>query len=139
AFDAALAGGAVPVEEPAAAPRAAGHRLRHALLLGGVIGAIILIGIVARGTWFGKSTPAAAQSLAVLPLANLSRDSAQGYFADGMTDLLITHLARSPYLRVTSRTSTLRYGDGKKSIPEVGRELHVDLVVLGSLVREGLR
>ena len=139
AFDDALAGGPVPVQEPAAAPPAAGHRLRRALLLGGVVGAIILIGIVARGKWFGKSTPAAVQSIAVLPLANLSRDSAQGYFADGMTDLLITHLARSPYLRVTSRTSTLRYGDGKKSIPEIGRELHVDLLVEGSVVREGQR
>ena len=87
----------------------------------------------------GGSKATGVQSLAVLPLANLSMDSTQGYFADAMTDLMITHLARSPYLRVTSRTSTLRYRGGLKSIPEIGRELHVDLVVEGSVVREGQR
>jgi len=139
AFADALAGGVVPVQESASAPPPAGRRLRRAVVLGGAVGALILIGVVVSGKWFRKSTPAAVQSLAVLPLANLSMDSAQGYFADGMTDLLITHLARSPYLRVTSRTSTLRYREGKKSMPEIGRELHVDLVVEGSVVREGQR
>jgi TolB-like protein/cytochrome c-type biogenesis protein CcmH/NrfG len=79
------------------------------------------------------------RSLAVLPLANLSGDPEQAYFADGMTDLLITNLARGPNLRVTSRTSTLRYRGGQKPIPEIARELHVDLVVEGTVVREGQR
>jgi TolB-like protein/Tfp pilus assembly protein PilF len=79
------------------------------------------------------------RSLAVLPLVNLSGDPEQAYFADGMTDLLITNLARSPNLRVTSRTSTLRYRGGIKPIPEIARELHVDLVVEGTILREGQR
>lgn len=79
------------------------------------------------------------RSLAVLPLENLSGDPEQAYFADGMTDLLITNLARSPNLRVTSRTSTLRYRGGQKPIPEIARELHVDLVVEGTVVRENQR
>ena len=102
--------------------------------------ALLTIAVVSRGIWRGRSGEAGGiQSLAVLPLANLSGDSTQGYFADGMTDLLITHLARSPYLRVTSRTSTLRFRGGQMSIPDIGRQLHADLIVEGSVVREGQR
>jgi len=135
----ALAEAAVTLRQPVSGPSAAVRRVRPAVAIGAVVGAVVVIAGVASGIWLARSKGTAVQSLAVLPLANLSMDSTQGYFADGMTDLMITHLARSPYLRVTSRTSTLRYRGGQKSIPEIGRELHVDLVVEGSVVREGQR
>jgi len=77
------------------------------------------------------------QSLAVLPLASLSGDSAQDYFADGMTEAMITELAQISGLRVISRTSVMQYKGGKKSLPEIARELHVDSVLEGSVLRSG--
>jgi TolB-like protein/Tfp pilus assembly protein PilF len=77
------------------------------------------------------------QSLAVLPLANLSGDSGQDYFADGMTEAMITELAQISGLRVISRTSVMQYKGGKKSLPEIARELHVDSVLEGSVLRSG--
>lgn len=115
------------------------RRFSRVVAIGASIAAALVVVGVASTMWRARSAKTTVQSLAVLPLANLSMDSAQGYFADGMTDLLITHLARSPYLRVTSRTSTLRFRGGQKSIPEIGRDLHVDLVVEGSVMREGQR
>src|SRR5258707_579773 len=79
------------------------------------------------------------QSLAVLPLANLSGDQAQDYFADGMTEAMITELAQISALRVISRTSVMQYKGGKKSLPEIARELHVDSVVEGSVLRSGAK
>jgi len=78
-------------------------------------------------------------SIAVLPLANLSGDLQQEYFADGVTDELITHLSHIRALKVTSRTSVMRYKGTKKSIPEIARELAVDAVLEGSIVRSGNR
>jgi serine/threonine protein kinase/tetratricopeptide (TPR) repeat protein len=77
------------------------------------------------------------ESLAVLPLDDLSGDSSQGYFADGMTDALITRLAQISSLRVISRTSVMRYRGGDKSLPRIARELHVDAVVEGTVLRSG--
>jgi TolB-like protein/Tfp pilus assembly protein PilF len=71
----------------------------------------------------------------VLPLENLSGDEAQEYFADGMTDELITDLASIASLRVISRTSTTHYKGTRKTIPEIARELNVDAVVEGSVGR----
>jgi TolB-like protein/DNA-binding winged helix-turn-helix (wHTH) protein/Flp pilus assembly protein TadD len=79
------------------------------------------------------------RSIAVLPLANLSGDPSQEYFAEGMTDELITDLAKVSALRVTSRTSVMRYKDTKKSLPEIARELNVDGIVEGSVMRSGNR
>jgi eukaryotic-like serine/threonine-protein kinase len=75
------------------------------------------------------------QSLAVLPLANLSGDSAQDYFADGMTEAMITELAQISGLRVISRTSVMQYKGAKKPLPEIARELQVDSVLEGSVLR----
>jgi TolB-like protein/tetratricopeptide (TPR) repeat protein len=85
------------------------------------------------------TTPAAISSLAVLPLANLSRDPEQEYFADGMTEALITDLSRIRSLRVISRTSVMRYKGAPKRVPEIARELKVDGVVEGSVLRSGDR
>jgi len=78
-------------------------------------------------------------SLAVLPLANLSNDPNQEYFSDGLTDALITDLAQFGSLKVSSRTSTMRYKDTKKSLPEIARELNVDGIVEGTVQRSGDR
>jgi len=87
----------------------------------------------------GVSSSPHIQSLAVLPLQNLSQDPAQEYFAEGMTDALITDLAQIHSLKVISRTSSMRYKQSNKSLPEIARELNVDGVVEGSVQRSGDR
>jgi non-specific serine/threonine protein kinase len=81
----------------------------------------------------------ASRSLAVLPFANLSGDLAQQYFADGMTEALLTELGKISALRVISRQSMMRYEGTKKSVPQIARELMVDAVVDGSVLRVGDR
>ena len=81
--------------------------------------------------------PTRIRSLAVLPLTNLSGDASQDYFADGMTDELITDLAKIRALRVISRTSVMVYQGARKPLPEIARELNVDAVVEGSVLRSG--
>lgn len=78
-------------------------------------------------------------SLAVLPLDNLSGDPSQEYFSDGMTDELIGAVSRIKLLRVISRTSVMRYKGAAKSLREIARELRVDAVVEGSVMRSGER
>jgi len=85
----------------------------------------------------GVTTSRRIESLAVLPLKNLSGDAAQDYFADGMTEQLTTDLGQISALRVISRTSAMRYKGPDKSVPEIARELHVDAVVEGSVERSG--
>ena len=77
------------------------------------------------------------RSIAVLPLENLSGDPAQDYFADGMTDALITELAQINSLQVISRTSTMRYKGTRKPLPDIAKELNVDGIVEGAVVRSG--
>jgi TolB-like protein/DNA-binding winged helix-turn-helix (wHTH) protein/Tfp pilus assembly protein PilF len=79
------------------------------------------------------------RSIAVLPLENFSGDASQDYFVDGMTDELITDLAKVGSLRVISRTSVMRYKGTKKGLPEIARELNVDGIVEGSVTRSGRR
>jgi TolB-like protein/DNA-binding winged helix-turn-helix (wHTH) protein/Flp pilus assembly protein TadD len=79
------------------------------------------------------------ESIAVLPLENLSGDPQQEYFADGMTEELITDLGKISALRVTSRQSIMRYKDSKKPLQEIARELHVDAIVEGTVLRSGNR
>ena len=79
------------------------------------------------------------RSLAVLPLTNLSGDPQQEYFADGMTEELITELSRIASLKVISRTSVMLYKGQKKSLPQIGRELNVDAIMQGSVLRFGNR
>jgi TolB-like protein/DNA-binding winged helix-turn-helix (wHTH) protein len=85
------------------------------------------------------ATPPGIESIAVLPLENLSRDPEQEYFADGLTDSLITDLGRISTLRVISRTSVMQYKGTKKPLPEIARELNVDAVVEGTVQRSGSR
>ena len=76
------------------------------------------------------------QSIAVLPLENLSRDPEQEYFADGMTEALITSLAKISALRVISRTTVMHYKGVRRPLPEIARELGVQVVVEGTVVPE---
>jgi|HubBroStandDraft_4_1064222.scaffolds.fasta_scaffold02880_3 serine/threonine protein kinase/tetratricopeptide (TPR) repeat protein len=86
-----------------------------------------------------KTGPLRIDSLAVLPLANLSGDPQEEYFADGMTDELTTNLAQIVGLRVTSRTSVMQFKGSKQPLPEIARDLNVKAVVEGSVVRSGDR
>lgn len=79
------------------------------------------------------------ESLAVLPLENLSADPAQDYFADGMTDELITEIAKIASLRVISRTSIIQYKGARKSLPAIARELGVDAILEGTVLHSGAR
>ncbi|MBA2292717.1 MAG: protein kinase [Gemmatimonadales bacterium] len=81
----------------------------------------------------------AIRAIAVLPLRNVSGDPAQEYFADGMTEALITDISRIKALRVTSRTSAMQYKATTKSLPEIARELNVDAVLEGSALLMGNR
>src|SRR6476660_4181576 len=78
-------------------------------------------------------------SIAVLPLDNFSGDPSQEFFVDGMTDELTTDLAKVSSLRVVSRTSVMRYKGSKKTLPQIARELNVDGIVEGSVMRSGQR
>jgi TolB-like protein/Tfp pilus assembly protein PilF len=80
--------------------------------------------------------PGAIQSIAVLPLENLTGDPAQEYFADGMTDALITELSQIKKLRVISRTTVMQYKHAKKPLQQIAQELHVDAVVEGSVLQD---
>jgi TolB-like protein/DNA-binding winged helix-turn-helix (wHTH) protein/Tfp pilus assembly protein PilF len=90
-----------------------------------------------RESLLGGTAPGEITSIAVLPLENLSGDPEQEYFVDGMTDALISDLGKIEALRVMSRTSVMQYKEGRKPLPEIARELNVDAVVEGSVLRAG--
>ena len=85
----------------------------------------------------GPISPSRIRSLAVLPLESLSADTSQDYFADGMTDELITDLGQISALRVISRTSVMGYKGARKPLPQIARELNVDAVIEGTVLRSG--
>ena len=91
------------------------------------------------GTRPAAATPRPIRSMAVMPLANVSGDPAQEFFADGMTDALIASLTRIGALRVISRTSAMTYKGVRKPLPQIARELDVDAIVEGSVLRSGER
>jgi TolB-like protein/DNA-binding winged helix-turn-helix (wHTH) protein len=86
---------------------------------------------------FGNGGPPPIRSLAVLPLQNLSGEPGQDYFADAMTEELITELSGISTLKVISRTSVMRYKNTNKSLPDIAADLHVDGIVEGSVLRSG--
>jgi TolB-like protein/DNA-binding winged helix-turn-helix (wHTH) protein/Flp pilus assembly protein TadD len=89
-----------------------------------------------RGTPSLLSSGGRITSIAVLPLLDLASKPEQDYFADGLTDALITNLSKIGALRVISRTSAMQYKATKKLLPEIGRELKVDAVVEGTVQRQ---
>jgi TolB-like protein/DNA-binding winged helix-turn-helix (wHTH) protein/Flp pilus assembly protein TadD len=113
----------------------------RAMVAGGIVGVFV----IGTAFWLARTVPrhtSAAprlDSIAVLPLDNLSGDPSEEFFADGMTDQLITDLAEIGSLRVISRTSVMPYKGTKKGLPEIARELNVTAIVEGSVVRSGQR
>lgn len=137
---------ALPVPEKVSETRVAiahstGRRLLLSFLAGLLGGATLLVllltfNIVGAREWlYLRIHP--VHSLAVLPLENLSGDAEQEYFADGMTDELITNLAKLGNFRVVSRTSVMRYKKVSKPVAQIGRDLNVDAVVEGTVERVG--
>jgi serine/threonine-protein kinase len=118
---------------------------RSAKLIGyGVPGLLVLaVGLMAmnlgglRDRLLGRHRPPQIRSLAVLPFANLSGDPNQDYFADGMTEALITDLGQIRALRVISRTSVMQFRGTRKSLSDIARQLHVDAIIEGSVLRSG--
>jgi TolB-like protein/DNA-binding winged helix-turn-helix (wHTH) protein/Flp pilus assembly protein TadD len=105
-----------------------------------VLAIIAVFGALILSVWkvqLIRRPSATVQSLAVLPLENLSHDASQDYFADGMTDELITELGQISALRVISRTSVMLYKGVRKPMPQIARELNVDAVVEGTVLRSG--
>ena len=99
---------------------------------------IALLAFLAAWRVHGGNRPSMViRSLAVLPLESLSSDASQDYFADGMTDELISDLGQISALRVISRTSMMAYKHTRKSLPQIARELNVDAVVEGTVLRSG--
>ena len=99
---------------------------------------VLLVAITAASVFYWRRSPTPEiKSLAVLPLESLSGDASQDYFADGMTDELITDLGQISALRVISRTSVMPYKRVRRPLPEIARELHVDAVVEGTVLRSG--
>ena len=116
------------------------HKLRPPLTLAAsliviAILALWLVPVISHRT----TATSPIRSIAVLPLDNLSGDRSQDYFADAMTDELITDLAKVGALRVTSRTTVTLYRHTNKTLPEIARELNVDGIVEGSVMRSGQR
>lgn len=137
----------VPATSPAVGPvsidASRTRRYGWIALAAGVLLAAVLAGLNFRilqvRLFPGTLSPVPIRSLAVLPLQNLSGDASQEYLADGMTEALITDLAKISSLRVISRTSAMHYKGSHQALPEITRELNVDAVVEGSVARLGNR
>jgi TolB-like protein/Tfp pilus assembly protein PilF len=116
-------------------------------ILGGVVatvGVVLALAVALnvghlRDRLLPKVVAPRIESLAVLPLENLSGDKEQDYFADGMTEALIAELGQIGSLRVISRTSAMRYKRTDKPLPQIAKELNVDAVIEGSVLRVGDR
>jgi TolB-like protein/DNA-binding winged helix-turn-helix (wHTH) protein/Tfp pilus assembly protein PilF len=115
------------------------RKLRRLLMVLIIAAAAFLV--LSKAAWnFGamrwqRESGSPIRNLAILPMANLSGDPGQEYFADAMTDGLITSLARIGVFQVTSRSSVMPYKFGNKSLPQIARELQVDAIIEGSVIR----
>lgn len=130
------------LETPASMVRPASRKMTQwvvaaAILILFVAGLIVAYRIRAQSQ--KRRSARMIRSVAVLPLANLSGDPNQDYFADGLTDELTTMLAKNRALRVVSRTSSMQYKGAKRSLPEIARELNVDGILEASVERVGNR
>jgi TolB-like protein/DNA-binding winged helix-turn-helix (wHTH) protein/cytochrome c-type biogenesis protein CcmH/NrfG len=140
-----IEGSVAPRQEPPARVAKATRRSRRAATwLAGLATAsailVLLAGLYIYRGWrlsHAASSELLPRSLAVLPLVNLSRDPEQEYFADGMTDELITDLAQIRALRVISRTSAMQYKEAHKSLGQIARELNVEAIIEGTVLRSG--
>ena len=132
--------GSIASPPPGAAPALSGRTRVGWLAAAATLLTIAAGGVYARAAWLrAHDSRAAAASLAVLPFENLTGDTAQAYLVDGLTDVLTTSLAQNDRLQVISRASAMRYRGTTKVAPEIGRELGVQALVLGAVVRSGDR
>jgi TolB-like protein/DNA-binding winged helix-turn-helix (wHTH) protein/Flp pilus assembly protein TadD len=116
------------------------HRPRAWRALAFGLGSALALALAVALSWFFYDpSPPKIRSLAVLPLESLSSDASQDYFADGMTDALIADLGQISALQVISRTSAMTYKRVRKPLPVIGRELNVQAVVEGTVLRSGER
>jgi TolB-like protein/DNA-binding winged helix-turn-helix (wHTH) protein/Tfp pilus assembly protein PilF len=118
-------------------PRRRFQTLTYAVAALALLAALLILAPVSKRLRSAGSDP--IQSLAVLPLQNLSADPAQEYFADGMTEALITDLAKIPGLKVISRTSIMQYKGSHRRLPQIAQELGVDGIIEGAVLRSGDR
>lgn len=134
---------AIPILGPTVTTRPPRSRKLIAGVLGGLLAGALLLGVILgfnlanSRDWFRHRSNAQVRSLAVLPLQNLSGDPTQEYFADGMTDELITQLAELGSVRVISRTSVMQYKGARKPLRQIANELGVDAILEGSVLRSG--
>jgi serine/threonine protein kinase/Tfp pilus assembly protein PilF len=153
ADDIALALNQIPAPPPTAfeadqsftLPKDSGKQSRRWLLGAGAT-AITTAAAVTLWKWPPRRWPGSLfgvhpriTRLAVLPLANLSNDTEQEYFADGMTDILIANLAEISSLHVISRMSVMQFKGTRKPLPEIAKELGVDAVITASVMKSGQR
>lgn len=126
---------------PAAQPSQGRERQWLGRAIVAAVAVIVVVLLIAnRQTlrdWFSGGRSQRIESIAVLPLENLSGDPEQEYFADGMTDALITNLTRIGSLRVISRTSSMQYKKARKTLPQIAKELKVDGIIEGTVQRAG--
>jgi TolB-like protein/DNA-binding winged helix-turn-helix (wHTH) protein/Flp pilus assembly protein TadD len=132
---------------PASLTMSTAHRPFNWIPFGWIAGTLSIAVMLAAASWAivdyrgGSQRPSARpasamiRSLAVLPLANLSGDKEEEYFADGMTDALTTDLAQIGSLRVISRTSAMHFKASRETTPQIGHDLHVDALVEGAVTR----
>jgi len=112
-------------------------RKKRRYLYGGVFA--ILVAIIVARLFYSTGIPETIDSVAVLPLLNLSGDPEQEYFADGMTEGLITDLGKVRALRVINRRSVMRYKQADTPLPDIARELNVKALLVGTVLRAGER
>jgi TolB-like protein/DNA-binding winged helix-turn-helix (wHTH) protein len=123
---------------PEAKPEITAPRLMRRRWLVASAGALVAAPLLALGYRRWLAAAGRIESIAVLPIENLSGNREQEYFSDGMTDELIGEIARIGSLRVISRTSVMQYkGDTRKSLPTIARELNVDAILEGTVVYSG--
>jgi len=130
-----ISDGIVPEEIKARLRKAKLVKRKRAILYAGAAGFLILLTVVALSLFTGSAE--AIDSIAVLPLENLTGDAEQEYFADAATDELIGQLSQIAALRVISRRSVMTYKGKEKSLPEIAQELNVDALVEGTVLRVG--
>jgi TolB-like protein len=138
-----------PTGKPAQFAGSRGSRLKWP---SAAIGLVVVLGVVAGAAWFAREPKSKAKtdiqspldatgpvrSVAVLPFENLMHDAKEDYFSDGMTEALITELAKIKGVKVISRTSVMQYKDVKnKTMPQIAQELGVDSLVEGSVLKDG--
>src|ERR1700731_61088 len=131
---------AAPVRSPELAGEPAMPKYLLSSLAWKILAFVLLLLVASLSSWklHSWNRPSLViRSLAVLPLESLSNDASQDYFADGMTDELIADLGQISALRVISRSSVMAYKHTRKPLPQIARELNVDAVVEGTVLRSG--